>query len=66
MLPWLTYWTMDNQSDEPGVSGQQEQAPPGMVQQVQDRADRKKAMEARPPKQIHCHLEVCPLSLLDF
>ena len=32
---------LDDHSDEPGVSGQQVQAQPGMVQQVQDRADRR-------------------------
>ena len=32
---------LDDHSDEPGVSGQQVQAQPGMVQQAQDRADRR-------------------------
>ena len=35
---------LDDRSDEPGVSGQQVQAQPGMVQRAQDWADRKKAL----------------------
>ena len=53
---------LDNGSNEPGVSGQQVQAQPGMVQQAQDQADRTKALEAKPPNQTPCHSEVCPLS----
>ena len=53
---------LDDRSDKPGVSGQQVQAQLGMIQPAQDRADRKKALEAKPPKQIPFHSEVCPLS----
>ena len=54
--------SLDDHSNEPGVSGQQVQAQPGMVQQAQDRADRKKVLKSKPPKQIPCHSEVCPPS----
>ena len=60
---------LDDHSDEPGVSGQQVQAQPGMVQQAQDRADRKKALEAKPPKQytaIQKYVPSVTLNLLDF
>ena len=62
---------LDDHSDEPGVSGQQVQAQPGTVQQVQDRADRYKALEAKPPKQYTAIQKYVPsvtlnLLLLDF
>ena len=46
--------SLDNHSNEPGVSGQQVQAQPGMVQQAQDQADRKK------------YVPSVTLNLLDF
>jgi len=60
---------LDDQSNEPGVSGQQVQAQPGMVQQAQDRADRKKDLEAKPPKEYTALQKFVPsvtLNLLDF
>ena len=45
---------LDDHSHEPAVSGQQVQAQPGMVQQAQDQADRKK------------YVPSVTLNLLDF
>ena len=59
---------LDDCSDEPGVSGQQVQAQPGMVQQAQNRAERRPWRQSLLNKYpaIQKYVLSVTLNLLDF